>query len=54
MSDYYQKSVNGEILKPTKCRHNEACFCIVKKCDKCGWNPSVDKQRRAKMEASNG
>lgn len=55
MSKYYVKSVNGELLKPTQCPYNEECKCIVKKCGKCGWNPSVAEQRLAKlMEANNG
>lgn len=40
--------------KPTQCPHNDGCRCIEQKCDRCGWNPSVDKQRRANMEANNG
>ena len=39
----YSKSVNGVILKPTKCPRNEACRCIEKKCEQCGWNPEVSK-----------
>ena len=52
---YYAKSVNGVRLKPEQCPHNEGCRCIEKKCDKCGWNPSVAEQRLAKLkETDNG
>ena len=43
---------------PQVCPHNQACMCEVKKCNTCGWHPSVAKARMEKLgikkENSNG
>lgn len=35
--------------KPTVCQHNIACWCTTKKCNCCGWNPTVAKKRMNKI-----
>ena len=37
-----------------KCTYNPGVCChpAVKKCDKCGWNPAVEKARNAKIKNS--
>lgn len=41
-----------------KCPHNANLMCERRTCSRCGWNPEVEKRRRAKilanMEKSNG
>lgn len=34
--------------KPTVCPYNDACQCMVKKCNRCGWNPTVAQMRMDK------
>lgn len=36
------------------CPHNHAVFCSVRDCDNCGWNPAVEKTRRAKIKQKLG
>lgn len=31
------------------CRFNTAIMCAESDCARCGWNPAVDKQRKAKV-----
>ena len=44
---------NGKIVQPKDmsyariCPHNEGVLCENMRCAKCGWNPKVDKARRA-------
>lgn len=35
-----------------KCPHNEGVCChpVVNKCDRCGWNPAVEKARNAQIK----
>lgn len=35
--------------KPTMCRYNEGCRCLVRNCYNCGWNPKVAKLRMEKL-----
>ena len=41
------------------CKFNQACVCeerekngyLVRDCDRCGWNPAIEKKRKAQMNA---
>ena len=37
-------------IKQTVCPYNDACRCDVKKCNNCGWNPTVAKRRLDKIQ----
>ena len=40
---------NGEVLEcGSDCVYNNALVCTKRKCDSCGWNPTVAKQRSAR------
>lgn len=34
---------------PGVCLFNTSVDCLDKKCDRCGWNPEVDKARKFKL-----
>ena len=40
--------------EPFTCPHNKACVCTVKTCNRCGWHPSVEKYRMAKLLKERG
>ena len=44
---YYERTR----IKPTEseCKYNSGVLCACKKCDKCGWNPKVEKARKEKL-----
>lgn len=33
-----------------RCPHNPEVLCTVPDCDKCGWNPEVEKKRKEALE----
>jgi hypothetical protein len=43
----YYKVTKKEKKKPVICPHNDACKCTTMDCERCGWNPKVDKRRKA-------
>lgn len=45
--------VEKQSREPFQCPHNEACWCHIKECHKCGWHPKVAKARaeRVRKEA---
>lgn len=49
----YTRKVRGVLLKPEQCKYNEECRCLIKRCGKCGWNPSVAEQRLEKLKEAN-
>lgn len=48
------KNTDGILFKKERydkfvCPHNKEVRCLVKDCITCGWNPAVEKTRRAKI-----
>jgi hypothetical protein len=44
--EYYKvEKQNRKKKTPTVCQYNDACQCITKDCDRCGWNPKVAQKR---------
>ena len=45
---------NNSVRPPWPCLFNEAVLCNEQKCEKCGWNPKVAKDRLSKFCAERG
>lgn len=49
----HQRMVRGYGVE--QCKYNEGVSCMIQRCEKCGWNPVVEEQRKAALyEAYNG
>lgn len=40
----YLRSIKPRVV--VVCKYNEGVDCLNEKCDKCGWNPEVEKRRK--------
>lgn len=43
----YGKRYNTE---ETECKFNSGVSCVQQQCDCCGWNPKVEKERKAGLQ----
>lgn len=42
------------VIPFSSCKYNVGIECYKKKsCDKCGWNPDIDKKRKLKLKLRN-
>ena len=44
---YYDKQ--RQKPKEAECKYNDGVLCARRKCEKCGWNPEVEKARKEKL-----
>ncbi len=44
---YYEKKRSKPI--EAVCKYNDGVLCANHKCDRCGWNPVVEKARKEKL-----